>query len=316
MSQRTFADMEYEGKKKQTRREKFLGRMEALIPWQRLEERIRPYYPQAGRGRRPYELSAMLRIHCVQLFYNMSDPGMEDMLYELESVRRFAGLSLAEPLPDETTILHFRHLLEKHELGGELLAEINRRLEAQGLRLQKGTIVDASIIEAPSSLKNRKRERDGEMKQTRKGRQWHFGMKAHIGVDEGTGLAHSVAATGANVADVTQVGLLLHGGEEQVHGDAGYQGVEKRPEQRERALDWQVAMRPGRRRQLAADSAAAQAERRKAAVRAKVEHPFLYVKRRFGYAKVRYRGLAKNRERLSLLFGLANLLIAERYAAA
>ena len=316
MSQRTFADMEYEGKKKQTRREKFLGRMEALIPWQRLEERIRPYYPQAGRGRRPYELSAMLRIHCVQLFYNMSDPGMEDMLYELESVRRFAGLSLAEPLPDETTILHFRHLLEKHELGGELLAEINRHLEAQGLRLQKGTIVDASIIEAPSSLKNGKRERDGEMKQTRKGRQWHFGMKAHIGVEAATGLVHSVAATGANVADVTQVGRLLHGREEQVHGDAGYQGVGKRPEPRERALDWQVAMKPGRRRQLAAGSAAAQAERRKAAVRAKVEHPFLYVKRRFGYAKVRYRGLAKNRERLSLLFGLANLLIAERYATA
>ena len=316
MSQRTFADMEYEGKKKQTRREKFLGRMEALIPWQRLEERIRPYYPQAGRGRRPYELSAMLRIHCVQLFYNMSDPGMEDMLYELESVRRFVGLSLAEPLPDETTILHFRHLLEKHELGRELLAEINRHLEAQGLRLQKGTIVDASIIEAPSSLKNGKRERDGEMKQTRKGRQWHFGMKAHIGVDAATGLVHSVAATGANVADVTQVGRLLHGREEQVHGDAGYQGVGKRPEHRERALDWQVAMKPGRRRQLAAGSAAAQAERRKAAVRAKVEHPFLYVKRRFGYAKVRYRGLAKNRERLSLLFGLANLLIAERYATA
>ena len=316
MSQRTFADMEYEGKKKQTRREKFLGRMEALIPWQRLEERIRPYYPQAGRGRHPYELSAMLRIHCVQLFYNMSDPGMEDMLYELESVRRFVGLSLAEPLPDETTILHFRHLLEKHELGGELLAEINRHLEAQGLRLQKGTIVDASIIEAPSSLKNGKRERDGEMKQTRKGRQWHFGMKAHIGVEAATGLVHSVAATGANVADVTQVGRLLHGREEQVHGDAGYQGVGKRPEPRERALDWQVAMKPGRRRQLAAGSAAAQAERRKAAVRAKVEHPFLYVKRRFGYAKVRYRGLAKNRERLSLLFGLANLLIAERYATA
>ncbi len=221
-----------------------------------------------------------------------------------------------EALPDEATILHFRHLLEKHELGGELLAEINRRLEAQGLRLQKGTIVDAGIMEAPSSLKNRKRERDGEMKQTRKGRQWHFGMKAHIGVDAGTGLVHSVAATGANVADVTQVGLLLHGGEEQVHGDAGYQGVGKRPEQRERALDWQVAMKPGQRRQLAADSVAAQAERRKAQVRAKVEHPFLYVKRRFGYAKVRYRGLAKNRERLSLLFGLANLLIAERYAAA
>ena len=314
MIQRTFADMEYERKKKQTRREKFLAQMEELIPWERLEERIRPYYPQAGQGRRPYELAAMLRIHCVQLFYNMSDPGMEDMLYEVESVRRFVGLRLDEPLPDETTILHFRHLLEKHELGGELLAEINRHLAGQGWRLRQGTIVDASIIAAPSSQKNRKRERDGEMKQTKKGKQWYFGMKAHIGVDAETGLVHSLAATAANVADITQVGRLLHGAEQQVHADAGYQGVEKRPEHRARVLDWQVAMRPGRRRQLAAGSATAQMERRKAQVRAKVEHPFLYVKRHFGYGKVRYRGLAKNRERISLLLGFANLLIAERYA--
>ncbi len=285
MHQRSFADMEYEGKKHRTRREKFLGRMEELIPWERLEERIRPYYPKAGRGRGPYELAVMLRVHCVQLFYNVSDPGMEDMLYEIESVRRFVGLRLGDALPDETTILHFRHLLEKHELGGVVLAESNAHLAGQGLRLREGTILDATIIAAPSSTKNKERSRDPEMHQRKKGKQWHFGMKAHIGVDAETGLAHSVAATAANVADVTQAHKLLHGGEKVVCGDAGYQGVEKRPEHRRRRVEWQVALKAGQRRRLAADSAEARAERRKAEVRAKVEHPFLYGKRHFGYAK-------------------------------
>ncbi len=211
MAQRTFAELEYEGKKKQTRREKFLARMEDLIPWERLEERIRPYYPQAGRGRRPYALAVMLRVHCVQLFYNVSDPGMEDMLYEIESVRRFVGLRLGDALPDETTILNFRHLLERHELGGKLMAEINAHLAEQGLRLREGTILEATIIAAPSSTKNKKRSRDPQMHQTKKGNQWYFGMKAHIGVDAETGLTHSVAATAANVADVTQGHELLHG---------------------------------------------------------------------------------------------------------
>ena len=169
MNQPTFADLEYECKKRKTRRELFLERMDGLIPWGQLESRIRPYYPKAGRGRHPYELSAMLRIHCVQLFYNLSDPGMEDMLYEVESVRRFVGLRLSGPLPDETTILNFRHLLEEHDLGEGLFKAINVHLETQGLRLREGTIVDASIIEAPSSTKNRARERDPEMHQTKKG---------------------------------------------------------------------------------------------------------------------------------------------------
>ena len=172
MDQPTFADLEYASKKRKTRREIFLERMDALIPWEQMEERIRPFYPKAGRGRRPYELSEMVRIHCVQLFYNLSDPGMEDMLYEVESVRRFVGLKLSGPLPDETTILNFRHLLEEHELGQSLFEEINRHLESQGLRLQEGTIVDASIIEAPSSTKNRAGERDPEMHQTNKGNEW------------------------------------------------------------------------------------------------------------------------------------------------
>ena len=220
MNQPTFADLDYESKKRKTRREKFLERMDGLIPWEELEERIRPFYPNAGRGRRPYELSAMLRIHCVQLFYNLSDPGMEDMLYEVESVRRFVGLRLPGPLPDETTILNFRHLLEEHELGSGLFEEINRYLESKGLRLQEGTIVDASIIAAPSSTKNRAKERDPEMHQTKKGNEWHFGMKVHIGVDSQTGVVHSMTTTSANVHDLTELPRLLHGGESQVWGDA------------------------------------------------------------------------------------------------
>ena len=316
MYQPTFADLEYEGKKLKTRREKFLERMDGLNPWEQLEERVRPFYPKAGRGRRPYELSTMLRIHCVQLFYNLSDPGMEDMLYEVESVRRFAGLKLSGPLPDETTILNFRHLLEKHELGAVLFEEIGCHLESQGLRLQAGTIVDASIIAAPSSTKNRSKERDPEMHQTKKGNEWHFGMKVHIGVDSQTGVVHSVSTTPANVHDVTETPRLLHGGETQVWCDAGYQGVHKRPENRDLEVEWQVSMRPGKRRKLEPGSNEAVMEKRKASVRAKVEHPFLYIKRHFGYAKTRYRGLAKNTLRLMTLLGFANLMRAERYLAA
>ena len=224
MEQVTFADVEYEGKKRRTRRELFLERMEALIPWERLEARIRPLYPKAGRGRQPYPLAAMLRIHCVQLFYNLSDPGMEDMLYEIESVRRFAGLRLTGPLPDETTILNFRHLLERHSLGRGLFEEINAHLAERGYRVRAGTIVDASIIAAPSSTKNREGARDPEMHQTRKGNEWHFGMKAHIGVDAETGLVHGVRATPANTHDLREAGALLHGGEEEVWADAGYRG--------------------------------------------------------------------------------------------
>ena len=227
MEQVTFADVEYEGKKRRTRRELFLERMEALIPWERLEARIRPLYPKAGRGRQPYPLAAMLRIHCVQLFYNLSDPGMEDMLYEIESVRRFAGLRLTGPLPDETTILNFRHLLERHGLGRGLFEEINAHLAERGYRVRAGTIVDASIIAAPSSTKNREGARDPEMHQTRKGNEWHFGMKAHIGVDAETGLVHGVRATRRTRTIFGGPGALLHGGEEEVWADAGYRGIEK-----------------------------------------------------------------------------------------
>ena len=291
MEQPTFADVEYESKKRKTRRERFLERMDGLIPWERLEGRIRPFYPTAGRGRHPYALSAMLRIHCVQLFYNLSDPGIEDLLYDVESVRRFVGLKLSEPLPDETTILHFRHLLEEHELGDGLFAEINGHLESQGLRLQEGTIVDASIIEAPSSTKNRTGARDPEMHQVKKGNAWHFGMKV-LGVDAQTGVVHSVSTTPANVNDVTSAPVAARG------RVPGYQGVQKRAENRELGVEWQVALRPGQRRQLEPGSPEELAEKGKASL----EHPFLYV-RHFGYAKVR-RGLAKNTQRRALL-GLA-----------
>ena len=225
--QPTFADLEYQHKKRQTRREVFLKRIDSLIPWERLEERIRPHYFKAERGRRPYPLSAMLRVHIVQLCYNVSDPGMEDLLYEAESVRRIAGLRLSEPIPDESTILNFRHLLEERHLGQGLFAEINEHLASQGLRLREGTIVDATIIEAPPSTKNRAGQRDPEMRQVKKGNQYHFGMKLHIGVESETGLVHSFATTSANVHDVTQAHRLLHQwGEAGVGGRRLYRGTE------------------------------------------------------------------------------------------
>ena len=214
----------------------------------------------------------------MQLFYNLSDPGMEDLLYELESVRRFAGLRLTGALPDETTILKFRYLLEEHGLGEGLFEEINAHLASLGHRARKGTIVDASIIEAPSSTKNAKRERDPEMHQTKKGNQWHFGMKAHIGVDAEPGLAHSLETTPANESDVATAHAVLHGGEEEVWGDAGNQGVGKRDENNDVAVDWRTAMKPRRRRQLDKSGSEVAAEKRKVSMRAKVEHPFLYLK--------------------------------------
>ena len=262
-------------------------------------------------GAAPLTAAGNARTHYVQLFYNLSAPGMEDLLYESDPVRRFVGLKLTGPLPGETTILNFRHLLERHHLEPGLLEEINGHLESQGLKLREGAIVDAAIIAAPPSTRNRSGERDPGMHQTRKGNQWRFGMKAHTGVDSETGIVHSVSTTAANVHDVTEAHKLLHGGETVVWGDAGYQGVHKREETQGLEVEWQVAMRPGQRRKLKPGSEEALAEKAKASVQAKVEHPFLRVKRLFGYGKVRFRGLMKNTQRLELLFGLGNLLTAE-----
>lgn len=313
MDQKSFAELEHDQKKRKTRREMFLERMDDLIPWKRLEKRVRRHYAKPGKGRRPYPLSVMLRVHFVQLFYNLSDPGMEDLLYEVESVRRFVGVRLSGPIPDETTILNFRHLLEEHGLGKKLFYEVNAHLMTQGLVLKEGTIVDASIISAPTSTKNEERARDPEMHQVKKGNEWYFGMKMHIGVDDELGLTHSLSATAANVSDVTEADKVLHGEEERVYGDAGYTGVAKRSEHEDRKVDWQIAMRPGKRKQLKPKSVAGRREKKKASTRAKVEHSFWYVKCLFGYRKVRYRGLKKNLQRLYVLLGLANLLIGDRY---
>ena len=306
--QPSFSDLDFQYKRRRTRREEFLERVEGLVPWERLEGVIRPHYPKVGQGRRPYPLSVMLRVHVVQVCHNLSDPAMEDLLYDSRSVQQFVGLRLTEPIPDESTILHFRHLLERHQLGQGLFEEIKVCLVERGMLLKEGTIVDATIIQAPSSTKNREGKRDPEMRQTRKGKQYYFGMKAHIGVDAETGVVHSLVTTGANVHDVTQAGELLHGEERRVWGDAGYIGVGKRKENLGLSVDWLIALKPGKRRLLERGGLEEWFEKTKASVRAKVEHPFLDVKRIFGYAQVRYRGLAKNHERLATLLGLSNLL--------
>jgi IS5 family transposase len=313
MDQISFSEAEYNQKRRKTRREKFLEQMDQLIPWKRLEKKIRPYYPKHGQGRQPYPLSTMLRVHCMQLFYNLSDPAMEDALYEIESMRRFAGLRLSDRLPDESTILNFRHLLERHNLGKKLFDAVNAHLKSEGLTLREGSIVDATIISAPTSTKNKTGERDPEMHQVKKGNEWYFGMKMHIGVDDALGLIHSVTTTAANVHDITQADQLLHGEEKRVWGDAGYQGVGKREEHEGREVDWFIAMRPGKRRQLPKRGVEAGTEFLKAQVRAKVEHPFRYIKRVFGYDKTRYRGLAKNEGRLHLLSAFTNLMIGKNY---
>ena len=312
MSQLTFAEAEYQNKKRKTRRELFLEKMDSLIPCAKLEKKLRKHYPKGENGNPPYPLPIMLRVHCLQLFYNLSDPAMEDALYEIESMRRFAGLRLSDRLPDESTILRFRHFLERHKLGEVIFDTVSAQLRQQGLMMREGTIVDATIIAAPSSTKNQDGERDPEMHQTRKGNEWHFGMKMHIGVDDRDGLIHSIETTAANVHDLTAADQLLHGEEQRVWGDAGYTGIHKRDAFKDRDVDWRIALRPGTRSNLA-DQLQEMLEGIKASVRAKVEHPFRTIKQQFGYTKVRYRGLAKNTNRLYVLSAFTNLLRAEKY---
>lgn len=309
MSQLTFAEAEYDNKKRKTRREVFLDKLDQLLPWKALESTIAVYYASNKTGRPAYPLPSMLRIHVMQVIYNLSDPAMEDALYEIESMRRFADIRLSR-VPDETTILNFRHLLEQHNLGKKLFKKINRQLARHGLIVREGSIVDATIIEAPSSTKNRDKTRDPEMHQTKKGNQWHFGMKCHIGVDDAVGLIHSIATTAANEHDITPAGQLLHGKEKRVWGDAGYCGIDKREEHKDRKVQWFIAERPGKRKSMS--KVALECETIKASIRAKVEHPFRIMKGMFGYSKVRYRGLAKNTNRLYVMAGLFNLLRVKR----
>jgi len=300
---------------KKTRKREFLEEMERVVPWAALVQIVEPYSSRAKTGRPPFAVETMLRIHYLQLWFGLSDPAMEEALHDVPLYREFARLGdVRSRLPDETTILRFRHLLERHDLAPDMLRLVNDLLQAKGLMLRTGTAVDATLISAPSSTKNASGERDPEMRQTKKGNNWYFGMKAHIGVDAASGLVHTVVGTPANVNDLNVAGRLLHGEEHVAFGDAGYQGVHKRPEAE--GPVWHVAMRPGLRRKLnpfiEADFVAERVEKMKASIRAKVEHPFRVLKRQFGFTKVRYRGLAKNTAQIVTLFALSNLWMARR----
>ncbi len=315
--QLSFAHSEYAGKKKVARRERFLGEMEKVVPWARLCGVIEPHYPKGERGRPPIGLERMLRIYFLQQWYALADEALEDALYDSQALRTFAGIDLSvDPVPDATTLLNFRHLLEAHDLTKALFKEVSALLAERKLLMREGTIVDATIIAAPSSTKNARKERDREMHQTKKGNQWHFGMKAHIGADAHSGLVHSITGTAANVADIAQTHALLHGEEKKVHADAGYSGVEKREEviAKVKEVQWYVAAKRGKVKAMATGTLKelTQAyEKAKAQVRARVEHPFHIIKNLFKHRKTRYRGLAKNTAQLHSLFALANLVIAK-----
>jgi transposase, IS5 family len=317
--QMSFAQSEYAGKKKVTRRERFLGEMEKVVPWERLCGVIAPHYPTGQRGRPPVGIERMLRMYFLQQWYGLADEALEDALYDSQAMRTFAGIDLSvEAVPDATTLLKFRHLLEAHHLTEAIFAQVGALLSERKLLMREGTIVDATIIAAPSSTKNAGKERDPQMHQTKKGNQWHFGMKAHIGVDAQSGLVHSVSGTAANVADIAQTHALLHGQEKAAFADAGYLGVEKREEISTQcpSLIWHVAAKRGQVKAMTEGAIKAltqQLEKLKAQVRARVEHPFHILKNLFRHRKTRYRGLAKNTAQLQSLFALANLFIARRW---
>ena len=313
--QGSFSQAEYAGKKKRTRRDKFLAEMELVVPWARLVARLRPLYPNGERGRPPIGLERMLRIYFLQQWYGLADEALEDALYDSQALRGFAGIELTrDPVPDATRLLKFRHWLERHDLTKALFEDIAAMLEERGLLMRQGTIVDATIIAAPPSTKNKSKSRDPEMHQTRKGNQWHFGMKAHIGVDVASGVVHTLTGTAANEADINQMAAVLHGREEAVFADAGYTGADKRPEHADREVWWNITVKrsiikalPERLREWAQGVETALSR-----VRAWVEHPFHVVKNLFRHKKLRYRGLAKNTAQLHTLFALANLVIVKK----
>jgi transposase, IS5 family len=308
MRQLTLATVNFDKHRKQTRRATFLAEMNQVVPWRELCALIEPFYPKPGNGRPPIGLERMLRLHFLQHWFNLSDPAAEEALYDSLSMRGFVGIDLGrEPVPDETSILNFRHLLERHSLGKVLFERVNEHLASRGLKVAGGTIVDATIIAAPSSTKNQAKARDPEMHQTRKGQQWYFGTKLHIGVDSRTKLIHSLLTTAANVHDGTVLGSLLHGGETRVYGDQAYQG--RQAAIRAHAPHAKDFTNQRCRYRGVVDEVERGRNRTKSSVRAKVEHPFLVIKRVFGFAKVRYRGLAKNTERLWVTCGLANLFM-------
>ncbi len=310
MKQMTFASAAWSAKGKTTRRERFLAEMNAVIPWSRLVALIEPYYPKAGNGRQPMPLERMLRVYFMQQWFNLSDPQAEDALYDIEPMRRFAGVELGEDtVPDETTILRFRHLLESHQLTEAIFAEVNALLEERKLMLKSGTIVDATIISAPSSTKNASKERDPEMHQTKKGKQWYFGMKLHVGATN-QGLVHSVATGPANQADITRLGDLLHGEEDELYGDQAYWSEDHRQHCKQAGIRYRVNRRAKPHSQLS--SYEKRVNRSRSRRRAFGEFPFRVVKRLWGFAKVRYRGIYKNTVRAFAMFALANLYLVRR----
>ena len=316
--QMSFAQSEDAGKKKVRRRERFLGEMEKVVPWARLVTVLEPHYPKGARGRPPIGIERMLRSYFLQQWYTLADEALEAALYDRQAMRTFAGIDLSvEAVPDATTLLKFRHLLAAPDLTRAIFAEVNELLSERKLLMKEGTMVDATIIAAPSSTKNARKARAPEMHQTKKGKQWHFGMKAHIGADAQSGLVHTVRGTAANVADIAQTHELLHGEEKHIHADAGYLGVERREEivARGKEVQWPVATKRSKVKAMAEGKIKelTQAlEKAKAQVRARVEHPFHIIKNLFKHRKTRYRGLAKNTAQLQSLFALANLFIARR----
>lgn len=325
MKQTSFADVEFAKKKRVTRREKFLGEMDRIVPWARWTALIEPLYPTSGRvGRQPIGVERMLRMYCLQQWFSLSDEAVEDALYDSQALRQFVGVDLSqESAPDATTLLKFRRLLEKHELTSAMFDEVKAVLSERGLLMREGTMVDATLIAAPSSTKNKDKSRDPEMHQTKKGNEWHFGMKAHVGADADSGLVHSLHTTAANESDIAHTHHLLHGEESQVHLDAGYTGVERRDEIKQaqgqgtiRAdISWHVAAKRSKVEKMPAGrwkDLTKAVERKKAQIRARVEHPFHVVKNLFGHKKTRYKGLAKNTAQMFSLFGLANLVIAKK----
>ena len=301
----------FERDRKPTRREAFLAQMDTLVPWAELGALIEPHYPKAGNGRPPIGVQRMLRIHLLQHWFNLADEAMEEALYDSAALRAFVGIDLGrEPVPDATSLLRFRHLLEKHRLGEAIFAEVGRLLQAKGLKLSGGTIVDATLIAAPSSTKNAQQQRDPEMKQTKKGNQWHFGMKVHVGADSRTGVVHSTVVTAANVHDKHALPDLLHGEETRVYGDRGYQGCkalirQAAPKARDftnRRVRWPDGI----------DERERARNRTKSRTRARVEHVFHVLKRLWGFTKVRYRGVAKNANRAFTALALVNLVMATR----
>ncbi|ATE61955.1 IS5 family transposase [Thauera sinica] len=312
MKQTTFASLAFDRKKKQTRRERFLAEMETVVPWAALLAVIEPHYPTTGRrGRAPMPLATMLRIYFLQQWYALSDPAMKDALYEIESMRRFAGLDLSDDaMPDETTILKFRHLLEKHGLSAQMMNIINDTLEQRGLLLKGGTMVDATIIHAPPSTKNEDKKRDPQMHQTKKGNQWYFGMKVHVGADVNSGLVHTVSVTPANASDISQLPHLVREDDQAVFGDKGYVNNKLKRLARKAGVFWGVSLKASKPHPLT--EANKRFNHRMSSIRARVEHVFRVIKRQFGYTKVRYKGIAKNAAQVFSLIGLTNLYLARR----